>query len=523
MALDRRRVPVKVSHNRPSLAGADVELADYTEAIVAGFTTVYRLLMEHRAQLLPPDGLLARFADAELRVILRPTRVYGFLLDESFHPDLLRDALDRDLLFDRLWLAVHHNPGLVPAIPAERRAVDNGDIPFFTARVGDTHLWSSATDRIDQYFSESGLAGAARRLQQFSEPDLERQVWIIRASLATLAEQPHQPLAPPASGSAPDARSVRLSCWRRPVRIGDRLERLALRGPQKLNWLGFTMSSARHGEVAALGLDLYDGMPGVVLFLAYLGALSGVERYTALAHAACATMRRTVWDNRADLTWIGGFAGWGGVLYTLTHLAALWQQPQLLEEAQEIVELLPALIDQDEQLDVLRGAAGCLVALLNLHEARPSQRTLAAAIQCGDRLIARAQPAGDGLCWQVPGLGPVAGFSHGAAGIAWALLALFARTREERFRTAGRGGIAYERSVFCAEAGNWRDLRDPEHGAFPDGLVPRRARHRARPSRRGAAAGGRRHPRRDRDGPADHPGHRLWVQSLAVSRGPRQS
>ena len=228
--------------------------------------------------------------------------------------------------------------------------------------MGDTHLWSSATDRIDQFFSESGLAGAARRLQQFSEPDLERQVWIIRASLATLAEQPHQPLR---------SARVRLGAGRQvspsellaeACTIGDRLEQLALHGPQKLNWLGFTMSSARHGEVAALGLDLYDGMPGVVLFLAYLGALSGVERYTALAHAACATMRRTVWDNHADLTWIGGFAGWGGILYTLTHLAALWQQPQLLEEAQEIVDLLPALIDQDEQLDVLSGAAGCLVA-----------------------------------------------------------------------------------------------------------------------------------------------------------------
>jgi type 2 lantibiotic biosynthesis protein LanM len=278
------------------------------KAINSTGPTIYRLLLAHRAQLLPPDGLLAQFADAELRVILRATSVYGLLLAESLHPDLLRDALDR---------------------------------------------------------------------------------------------------------------------------------------------------------------DLYDGMPGVALFLAYLGALSGTERYTALAHAACATMRRTVQANRAELTWVGGFIGWGVVLYTLTHLAALWRQPQLLDEAQEIVDVLPALIDQDAQLDVVSGAAGCLVALLNLHETHPSQHTLAAALQCGDRLLARAQPAGAGLCWPVPGLGPVAGFSHGAAGIAWALLALFARTREERFRTAARGGIAYERSLFCAEVGNWRDLRDPAQVRFP--------------------------------------------------------
>src|SRR5262249_28009215 len=191
------------------------------------FTTIYRVLMEHRAQLLPPDGLLAQFADAELRVILRPTRVYGFLLDESFHPDLLRDALDRDRLFDRLWMAVEHRPGLAPTVMAERRAVSNGDIPFFTAAEHATDVWSSATDHIDQFVAESGLTAVARRLTQFSELDLERQVWVIHASLATLAERPHQPHR---------AARVRLGAGRQvspsellaeACRIGDRIARLA--------------------------------------------------------------------------------------------------------------------------------------------------------------------------------------------------------------------------------------------------------------------------------------------------------
>ena len=271
MALGRQRVPVKGSHNRPSLAGAEVDLADYTEAIVAGFTTIYRLLLEHRAQLLPPDGLLAQFADAELRVILRPTRVYGFLLAESFHPDLLRDALDRDRLFDRLWLAVEHRPDLAPMITAERRALYNGDIPFFTAGAHATDLWSSATDRIDQFFAESGLAAAARRLQQFSAQDLERQVWIIRASLATLAEQPHQQHHPAhvlleAGRQVSPSELLAEAC-----RIGDRIEQLALRGPQEVNWLGLTMTSARHGEVAAPGAR-------PVRRHAWRGALPGVSR-----------------------------------------------------------------------------------------------------------------------------------------------------------------------------------------------------------------------------------------------------
>src|SRR5262249_55591517 len=229
-------------------------------------------------------------------------------------------------LFDRLWLAVKDRPGLTRAITAERRALYNGDIPFFTARAHATDLWSSATDHIDQFVAESGLTAVARRLTQFSEPDLARQVWIIRASLATLAERPHQPLRSARVRLGAERQVCPSELLAEACAIGDRLERLALRGPQDVNWLGFTMTSARHGGVTPLGLDLYDGMPGVALFLAYLGALSGAERYTALAHAACATMLRTVRDNRDDLMWIGGFVGWGGVIYTLTHLGTLWRQ-----------------------------------------------------------------------------------------------------------------------------------------------------------------------------------------------------
>jgi lantibiotic modifying enzyme len=325
-------------------------------------------------------------------------------------------------------------------------------------------------------------------LQQFSEQDLERQVWIIRASLASLEEWPRQQHL--------HAR-VRLGAGRQVCpsellaeagRIGNRLEWLALRGPQEVNWLGLAMTSERHGEVAPLDLDLYDGMPGVALFLAYLGALSGVERYTDLAHAACTTMLRTVQNNRDYLTWIGGFVGWGGILYTLTHLAALWRQPQLLDEAQQIVELLPALIDQDEHLDVLSGAAGCIAALLRLHEARPCQRTLAAAIQCGDRLIARAQPAGDGLCWPVRVLGPLAGFSHGAPGIGLARLAAVPLLQDDggiradiatALQTTLTTGFGFSHSLCHGDLGNlelllqsdepsWRDTANRLVGAILD-------------------------------------------------------
>ena len=45
MRFTRRRQPIPGAQNRPTLAGARVEVPDYTEAIARGFASVYRLLL----------------------------------------------------------------------------------------------------------------------------------------------------------------------------------------------------------------------------------------------------------------------------------------------------------------------------------------------------------------------------------------------------------------------------------------------------------------------------------------------
>ncbi len=51
------------------------------------------------------------------------------------------------------------------------------------------------------------------------------------------------------------------------------------------------------------------------------------------------------------------------------------------------------------------------------------------------------------------------GFSHGAAGIGWALMELAAISGERRFRHAALEAYRYERNDYAASSGRWRDLR----------------------------------------------------------------
>jgi type 2 lantibiotic biosynthesis protein LanM len=464
MRFERMKDVIQSSDHRPTLGGAVVQALDHAAVIEVGFRHVYELLARHRAELLAAGGLLDRFADDEVRVLLRSTSHYREFLDEGFHPDVLRDALDRDRLFDRLWEGVEEWPRQARFIPAEVEDLWRGDIPSFSTRPASRDLFGGAGQRFANEFRETGVERVRRRLGQFGAADLARQLWFLRASLTTLATDAGAAAQPGyrLTGNAPAADPQRLLAASRAV--GDWLAEHAIHGPAgDVNWIGLTLVRDEQWCLLPLGMDLYDGVPGVAFFLAYLGAITGAERYTTLARGALKTLRRRLLPQKRLKTvrCLGGFAGWGGVLYVLAHLGRLWGEPAILAEAEELVTVLPDLIGQDKYLDIGLGAGGCIAGLCALHRCTPAKATEAAAVQCGDHLLARARPMPQGVAWDwpFPSRGPLTGYPHGAAGIAVALSELAAETGEERFRAAARGAIDYERGLFSAQEGNWPDLR----------------------------------------------------------------
>jgi type 2 lantibiotic biosynthesis protein LanM len=465
MQLVRKRLPMFGGQNRPFLDSQQLDLLDYVAEIVKGFTNLYRVLLEHRDELWAADGPLMRFANDEVRVIIRPTQTYSMLLEESFHPDVLRNALDRDLLFDRLWVGADFVPHLAKVIPAERKDLLKGDIPMFTARPNSRDLWSSSGERISAIFEESSLELARRRFFEMNERDLLQQTWFIRASLATLSADRETSHLPTYTLRETPAKTEPADLVRLARSAGDRLGELAVRGDENATWIGITPTNENHWSLSPLSVDLYDGVPGNVLFLAYLGAVTKDEQYTTLARFGLATMRQQMERMKLQVTSIGGFNGWGGVIYTFAHLASLWKDWGLVAEAEKVVEALPPLIEKDRQLDLIGGAAGCITGLLSLYRCAPSPSVLQTAIRCGERLIGTAERMERGIGWK-PFLGatPLAGFSHGAAGIAHALLELAAVTGQERFRDVALDAFEYERSLFSVDKANWPDLRDFESG-----------------------------------------------------------
>jgi type 2 lantibiotic biosynthesis protein LanM len=469
MHLAHKRLEMVVSQNRPTLNGANVNSLDYAEAITQGFTEIYKLLVEHRAELLASTGPLNSFREDEVRVVLRATQTYELLIRHNSQPDKLRDAMSREPLFNKLWLEVKRNPTLARAILAERQDLAEGDIPIFTTRPASPHLWTSRGEVITDFLREPGLVAVQERLQKMDQSDLSRQLWFINASLTVFSTNPehdhtsparplHLPLTllePTKIDPAPLLKAA--------LAIGARLEELALPSQDSVNWIGLNLERFDQWSLTPLNLNIYDGLPGVALFLAYLGRCADEPRYTKLAQATLTSIREQIKLSKTSVSSVGSMEGWGSVLYTLTHLSALWQDPTLLDEAQALaLEVIPPLLEKDIFLDVITGAAGCIGVLVGLYQQHPTPQVLELAVKCGEHLLAQAQPqAQGGIAWRtfMPVSQAATGFGRGSTGMGWALLKLASISGEQRFQEAGLAALDYERHVFSATESNWPDYR----------------------------------------------------------------
>jgi type 2 lantibiotic biosynthesis protein LanM len=220
------------------------------------------------------------------------------------------------------------------------------------------------------------------------------------------------------------------------------------------------------------GPHLYDGSPGIAVFLAALGRVDSDDRFRDLGLQAVAPLRLLMQRLAAEperarrmRLGIGGLVGLGSMVYALVTLGHLLELPELFEDAHRVCGLImPEHIAADQNLDIVSGSPGAILALLALDRVSSgSTGPLDVANACADHLLSQRVDRPDGTtAWITNPIYPaLTGFAHGCTGISCALLKLHARTgRRDLLDTALRAW-AFERSTFSEEHGDWIDQTSP--------------------------------------------------------------
>ncbi len=456
-----KRIPMIQRPNAPVCGGERMGAVDFSDEIEAAFAHTYRLILSHREEFLAGHGPLVPFGPCFTRVVFRGTLYYEKVIRQSYHPHFLGDALERDRYTDRLWGGVPQYSPLARVVPHEKRDILHGDIPFFQVHPDERHVWTVSGVRLENLLGESPMDTVRGKIEAMGDRDLELQRWLIRGSLtAFIMDQGHHPWGsyqpkPVTEGAnAQELMDMALV-------LGERLRSLAFEGEDQISWAGVALISERFWSLTPLRWDLYNGLPGVVLFLAYLAQCKRGEHFRGLAEKGLAAVEDMILkDDKYIEIKSRGISGVGGLVYLFTHLGALWGENRLLERANSLVKTIRLEREWMDRDDIIDGWAGILLPMLGLHRLTPDEELLALGRLCGDSLLDRAKKMDQGLGWENGGGAPLAGFSHGGSGIAYALAELAAVTGEPRYRDAAMAALDYESGLYSEKAGNWLDLRE---------------------------------------------------------------
>ena len=209
---------------------------------------------------------------------------------------------------------------------------------------------------------------------------------------------------------------------------------------------------------ASVEYDLYNGMPGIVLFYLELHHATRDAKWldNARAGANAIVARLPEMSLTEDCGLYTGLAGCAFVLEE-THRAT--GDGKYRDAARRAVDAILAKArptgggvawnGDSATTDIISGSAGIGLFLLWVDKRIPDPRHRPAAIAAGRRLLELGQPEHGGLKWavapNVKNLYP--NFSHGAAGVSYFLASLYRATGDRAFLDAALAGATYLQAV----------------------------------------------------------------------------
>lgn len=446
--LGNRQVPSFA--DGPTLEGRVLDIRDRAADVAHGYAATLRAMVRRREALLAPGGALDAFRKVPCRLLCAATNIYALVLA----PALLGEGATSEAVFTaHLARAAGREPLMADAshwrhvLDAEAEALSRLDIPAFLFRPDGRDAWSVEGRQLGPVFAAPMFARVESRLWALDEAAVADRARLIAAAITP---------APPVRvmPGAADAAALLRHC-------ADQVTALAVpQGADAVVWM--RLWEQIPALVAPAGLGLYYGSAGIAVFLAEAGRVLDDPRLLDLARRALHPTSARVRAGAAGAIATGCGAGYaqglGGLIAALCWCADLLDDPGLRDDAVALARETPqALAASTGVPDLMQGAAGLALGLGLLHQSAGGAVDLSPFLMaCGHAILEGSRLEANGTRHWPDGPQPgLPGLSHGTAGMAAALAHIHRITGDATYRDAALEVLAYEDTMFNAEAGTW--------------------------------------------------------------------
>lgn len=177
MKYEDKDIYIPNGKNLPEFQGEIFLYNHFKNAIYNGFSSFLNKIIENKAQVI--SFIDAHFQNLYVRIVLRPTMKYKELLDYSYHPVAMYNAIERERILQNLWAYPFKISSI---IKYEYNDLLKGDIPLFLLNTSKTSLFNSEKEEIHNVFDISPIKLVKEKINNLDTKEIEKQLELIKKS-----------------------------------------------------------------------------------------------------------------------------------------------------------------------------------------------------------------------------------------------------------------------------------------------------------------------------------------------------
>lgn len=440
MYVDYDYIKIFGRNSIPTYQGRQIGAGQYIQEVCEGFASAYRFYMDNRVQI---EERIEPLWHLETRYLVRHTQQYAMYLSSALHPMFMRTTEEHMLMLQ----VIQKKKCDMHVMEKELSSLLNMDTPLLSCRA----------DEYMERYRNSAYETHRYLVDRFGPDDMKEQLDLIRLSLNMMDMDRLQNTYFNSIGNSGGARSGlnRRKLEQAIQRILDLVVKKATVYADDICWDGLKLEGENLWGIQPVGMDLYDGISGIAVFVSFMHRLGYLQK-TDIDAILVGKMCRYVDTPAFQMeTKTGLYVGIGALIYTYLLLYDIQPDERYLICARKAVKKISEIYVRDQKYDLFAGNAGAICALVKLYEVTHDSEDLELAVAIGDWLSKEIFDPECGKCRI-----PLGGMAHGDSGFMMAYAHLLKHVNDKKYCQMIDTLLEHENLSYSEQKGNWRDLRN---------------------------------------------------------------
>lgn len=459
------------TYNRP----LGIDPRDYSNYVAEGLEDTLKLIINNKELFI--KKIQEKYLEIRTRIIFRNTSEYGQILRILNNPKYLSKYDNREFLFKKIIVNAKGDKIQNRIVNFEINEMKRGDIPYFFVDHGTGEVRDLKGNNIITWDSRTLLKKIENKIKSLDTETIKTQKKLISIALA-------KPIKNWDMGEHIDIINNMepldiVKCRKHLKQLAEKMANKMIENAtysddgSKCSWLKVGITSNELWSIAPMDYSLYDGLPGVILSLAYMYKVSKNEKYKLSCEDSVSELEYILENLVEEPTEYSVFNGIGGLVYMYYHLSKIFvEDTHYIQGYKYWLKKMLMRLGEYSKLDFLDGIAGVLVLLSRLYLVEKDTELIQHIERLQKKLLSeRTVTFRDKKVWESDIIrnNYLNGFSHGISGIIYSLAVSYQAVPNPRIYKCVSNAIDVENSSLVA--GNWIDLRNRDNRLkknFPD-------------------------------------------------------